>query len=102
MVFSIRNTASVRCSVSVRFSVIGGSTVDDRTRLSLVPGPRGKGLVTIERFLGCAESAVLDLGKSQLQGLNYSRDLSVALYKISLRIHNRRSCTSYLRRIYAP
>ena len=52
------------------------------------PRPRGgKGLVTIERFLGCAESAVLYLGKPiKLQHLDCTCDLRVTLYKITL--HN--------------
>ena len=55
-----------------------------------MPRPRpigGRGLVNIERFLGCAESAVLDLGKPiKLQRLDCTRDLRVTLYKITL--HN--------------
>ena len=52
-----------------------------------MPRARPRGGKTIEQFLGCAESSVLDLGKPiKLQCLDCTCDLRVTLYKITL--HN--------------
>ena len=52
-----------------------------QSHLQTPPSEEEKGLVTVERFLGCAESAVLDLGKPiKLQYL-ITHDLHMTLYK---------------------